>query len=550
MKTKLFKWYAILLIGLTGCYDYSNFDFDKIAFESFSPSYVFPLVKDSITLREILEQSDSIEFIQENADNSYSILYRDTVDAGFATDQFSIPGQTFNQTVTVPGVPIVANPPIATFPFDESYDETLTTTTEPGSNFELKRIDLTGGTLQIVVTNNFRHNVTGKIILISLKNAQGDSLVLPDFTLNGLGTVYTNTIQLSDYYFDSYNNLNNQYNDLNYRVIGSLTTTNNPVNAGDNVSVQVSIVNPVFNKATGKINYSFVQPEQSYNVDLYEASSNIQQHLADPKLTLQFINSYGIPAAATFTKFEFVNESSTIPLTTTGTNIDDLKIGSPNTITHITGSQTTASTTLKLNKDNSNIVTAFNSTPKSINFGARFDLGDNTTNHDYFVNQSSTIKLISEIEIPIYGWAKVNLSDTLSDLELTSLDSIDNVDVSEAEITVTFLIKNQLPLNIYLQATFLDDADQELTSLFDAEELLIKSANVDANGVSTNTATKKTDIRVTKAKYELMSQATKMIISYRLVTGGNDMQSIKILSTNKIGIQASISVKGTIKPEL
>ena len=551
MKTKILKWLAILSLGLTGCYDYSNFE--NFALEPISPSYVFPLVKDSVTMADILEQADSIDLIKENPDHSYSIIFRDSVDAGFATDQFNIGTQNYSETITVPGLPVTPIPPIATFPFDENYNETINTTIDGGGTVELKEVNFSSGIMQITVTNNFHHNVDGNLVInsLKLKNSANpyDSLVL-HFTLTSYGSSFNQSINLSDYNFDAYNNSTGTWNSLTFRAVGSITTTNNPINSGDNISILVSVSNPTFQKITGKINYSFSQAEQTYSTDMFQSMKNIKIHLSDPKLNFYFTNSYGIPMSLSFNKFEFTDSVGvSVPVTTTGTGPNDLSTSSKNYINYITSAQQIAYDTLKLNKDNSNIVDVFNCAPKNIIFGGAFEVGDNTTNHNFFVNESSTIKIKSEVEIPVYGWVKVSSSDTTDISDLPDLQTED-YKVSDLVATFSLIIRNELPLNIYLQAYFVNDANVVQTKLFDGtEQLIIQSSEVNSSGITTKAMTKKTEVALNKAKYDLMKKATKMIVTYRLLTGGADQQSIKILSTNRIGIQARISFKGTVKPK-
>jgi len=288
MKTRIIKWLGVLVIGLTGCYNYSNFE--NIAIDPIKTSFVFPVINDSINIRQILEKSDSIKYLQENVDHSYSILFRDTVNSGNASDQFSIPDQTFNYNLTVPAVPPVPIPS-QTFPFDEESKNSIQTTTEAGAVLEIKGIDFSSGTIQINMINNFHHSVKGTIIFSSLIKGLNDTLKLK-FDLNVYGSTKDTTINLRDYHMNSYHTSTNEYNYFYYRIKGTLTTTNNPVGAGDNVATSVSVISPVFSRITGKINYSFVQSDQSFGVDIFPSNISIQQHLENPKISLKFVNSF------------------------------------------------------------------------------------------------------------------------------------------------------------------------------------------------------------------------------------------------------------------
>jgi hypothetical protein len=536
---------------MTACYDFSVFNDYEVEIETFSPDYIIPLIKDSITLKQILEQSDSFDLIQENTDYSLSVLYRDSTEIGFWSDpeQFGIQDQPYNETLTISTIPTGIVPGTISYPFSSNdYNESFATTTESGGNVELTRIDFSEVTIQVQITNNFHHNIENGIITFkSLKNSTGNPLVM-NFSLNDYGSVYNNSIQLNDNYFlDAYNTTEDLYNNFCFNVSGDLTTiAGNPVNTGDNISIRAVIQDVDFKKITGKINYTITGGDDSFNTDVFQSAKNVELHFSDPRLTMQFINSYGVPMVFNLTNLTFTDSiDQPVLITTTGTGNEDLKVGDPNYINYINGSQQNAITALKMDSNNSNIEEVFNSAPKSVNLSYDVDLGDNTSNHNYFVNKSSTLIMKSEIEIPMYGWAKVTLSDTV-DFDLPEYGD----EIEDASISLHLTVKNEIPLNIYFQAKFLDSNDQIVTTLFDgiAYYMLVESAEVNNNGLSTNAVKRITHVNITKEKYDLMVTATKMVIIYRMTTGGNDKQDVKVLSTNKLDVKANISIRGTINP--
>jgi len=95
MKIKNLKWLGLLLISLTGCYDFSQFD--NIAVDPVNPSYVFPLMQSKITFKELSERTGTNTMVEQHpGSDMYFVEFRDTVDVGLATDLFTIPSVTFN----------------------------------------------------------------------------------------------------------------------------------------------------------------------------------------------------------------------------------------------------------------------------------------------------------------------------------------------------------------------------------------------------------------------------------------------------------------------
>jgi hypothetical protein len=557
MKTKFLRWVGVLYIGLTGCYDITNFD--NIVVDPFTTSYVFPVLNDSITINDILHNADSIKkYLQENTDRSYSILYRKTIDLDSGVTQFTIPNQTFSYSFDIPEIPTgIPLPADQIFPFDTISENSITTTTDAGATIELKGIDFSSGTITIHAVNNFHHAVNGIMTFSSLVNSQNKALVV-HFDLNSYGATKDSTINLVDYHLDAYYPKLDAYNYFFYRIQGTLKTFNAQVNAGDNISIQVSATSPVFSRITGKINYSFVKDNQTVNVDFMpkDLNLNIQEHFVDPKISLKFINNFGIPISATFTQFR-INNKQNLPvnLTSSRSQVGDLQIPNiANLIPPIVRlDQTDTTITYKLNKDNSNIPLAFDNIPTSIDFGGKFDLGDASANHDYFISTTSRIKLEAEAEIPIYGWVSISMTDTLDmiKMDLPRLDSIKDIDITTADIKLVLKILNSIPFEVALQVDFINENTLETTKLFDntVEEPLVLSPNVGVDGTSNETVSKTTSINIDREKYDKISQSTKAIIRFRFELGKSG-QDAKVLSTDKLRIKANFYLSGTVKPKL
>ena len=123
MKIKNLKWLGLLLISLTGCYDFSQFD--NIAVDPVNPSYVFPLMQSKITFKELSERTGTNTMVEQHpGSDMYFVEFRDTVDVGLATDLFTIPSVTFNNSYTIPGGMIPGAFPFTDFNISSTFDNT------------------------------------------------------------------------------------------------------------------------------------------------------------------------------------------------------------------------------------------------------------------------------------------------------------------------------------------------------------------------------------------------------------------------------------------
>lgn len=545
------------MLSMTACYDFSGLKDAEFEFKPVTNSFIFPILNDEITIKQILEKNDSIKFIKIGSDKLITIVYKDSMDVGFNSnpDQFSIPTQSFSQTLALPFIPTGVVVTSQNYNFSSpDYKESIETQAVNGTTTELKSATFVGGTLQITIVNNFNHYIrNGLITLTSLKSPQGNSVTIP-FTADSHGT-FTHTVNLSEYLVDAYDAASTQYNVFAYRISGTIETiAGNIISSTDNISINLSFQNPEFRKITGKINYTFTQSDQSYNIDMFRMGKNIKFHLEDPKLSLYFENTYGVPMALSFNTFAFTDSIDQLkPITTSGTSDRDLKVGAgtKNYINFITEGQQLARDTLVLNKSNSNIADAFNCAPKRLNMGATVEIGDNTDNHNYFVDNTSSFKLKTEVEIPVHGWAQVTMSDTM-EIDLPDIEDEHYV-IDTANIALNLKVTNKTPMGVALQVAFVQNNNPTPTALLFGDnpnyyEPIVKSAVVDSNGnvPAGNEGISEPVISISKAKYKEMTKANKMIVYFKLTTDDVAHQkSVKFLSTSSISIKGSVTIKAT-----
>lgn len=544
MKIKNLKWLGLLLISLTGCYDFSQFD--NITVDPVNPSYVFPLMQSKITFKELSERTGTNTVVEQHpGSDMYFVEFRDTVDVGLATDLFTIPSVPFNDSYTIPGGMIPGAFPFPDFNISSTFDNTYNSI----AGAELKTIDLSAGTLQITITNNINHNISGNITITSLKDKLTGNPVVLDIPSTSGGATYNHSIDITG---DTLNlQPSGAYNTISYTLNATISYGGTPSFTGNSISVNLSINNPNYSKITGKVNYSYVHPDESYSINLFASTIFADQHLAMPKFKVKFRNSFGIPSEVNFTRFEVANNlGTTNPLVNRVVGDSTLLIGSPNLINHVVGNQSSALTVLWLDSLNSNIADMFDIAPKSLSFGATFNLGDASANHDYFIRSDSKFQLQSEIEIPLLGWVITNeITDTILNVDWPDLEKdYKMVDDTTMKIKLKLKFNNELPLNMYLQIKFYDSGGNQVAQLFDSDsKWFIKSSPVNVlTGESSGSTFGYTNVTIDKAKYDEMKQSQDMVIFYKFTTGGNSHQNIKILSTNSISIDMSADVTGTV----
>jgi len=545
MKRTYFKWSALavmLVAGLEGCYDFSKFD--NISIDPISPKLVVPVVNSTISFKELAEREDANTIVvQKPGDTKFYLVYRDTIDVGAAASEFTIPAVAISKTFQLDAGEIPAAPMDITV--NKDFSETYT----PITGSEIKSILLTQGTLNLYIDNHFNKDIVVNIEITSIKKPQGQSekLTIPVGTAGSSNTsidLTNNTIFL----FDGVN-----YNTFFFTAEITIKDNGQPIAAGDYAGIQISLNNLDFSYIVGKINQNIGVPDHDYKVDIFRSTYIADQHLEEPRLSFNFINGYGVPFAFNINSFEASNTTSNevVYLANEGTpDANTLRIGTPNSINYVqTIGGDPATDSLALNKNNSNIEDIFDIAPNQFKLRAGITLGDGSDNHDYFVDKNATLKILSDIEIPLIGWVETNqINDTIVDIELPDLEEDLNLNENDSlKITLKFKFNNNIPLNMYFQAYFLNDMNQELTKLFEDELWLVKSATVSpTTGRATSPTQDYAEIIVNRSKYSLMKDATKIVLQVRFKTGGETHQSVVIESTNYIDIQMSVIAEGTV----
>ncbi len=540
---------GLALFGLvTSCYDFSKFD--NITIDPVDTDMAFPVINSSITFKELVERGDENTIVGiYPGTNQFYVSFRDTNEFGLASDQFTIPSQSFSESVEwpFPSIPLVESG--VDYDFEESFEESFTAI----NGVELKSIDLSAGSITISLNNSFSHPISGNLILVSLKEADGTSVVAPfNIPANGADNI---DVAMANRTLDLYSTANDTYNTFAYSVSATITTNSTAgIYTGQGVSFNMNIGGLDFNELRGEFNYSFDTDYLFSSLDIFSSAYISNMHLADPRLELTLENGFGIPSSLSLFKFEFVNTNTPALVNVANEGVlgeEDLKISLPNYLAPATENTQYGTSLYKLNGQNSNIEDIFDIAPNQLNFGATFTLGDNSGDHNQFVRRDSKINFISYIEVPLEGWATtLVLQDTLENIEWPSIDDLGEVDEESLDVELRFIFNNGLPLDMNLQVLFVDDNENPITSLFDDPGLtpFLESAPIGPNGESVGKTPVLVPVHVKKAKYDLMASATQMIVQYQVNTGGEVQQNVKILSTNEIDLLLTVRMKGTIKP--
>ncbi len=539
------------LVMLGGCYDFSQFDNIKV--EPTSPQMVVPAVNSTISFSDVVEGEDANTIIfTKPGDTRFFIAFRDTLDLFDAATRYSFPDFNFSKVYQldaseVPGGILPSGDSLG--PITKELSETYNSI----AGAEVKTVKLTAGSLNISVVNHFQNDIKAEIKFPSVLDAQGDTLVfIMDRTLPS--QTYTNQISsLANYTLNLTDGT--LYNTFRVEVKLTIHSLGNPITTTDYADIQLSLSGLDFEYIVGKLNETFPLNDIKLNLDAFSSAFEADFSLAEPKLTMKFENAFGIPLGFDINTFKSTNSN-------TGQQVNLVNEGVPPAgsllVTQTNGIDYQASLTqqqpqydsIYVDHQNSNLEDFLAIAPDSILVQSSLVVGDASDNHNYFVKKSSTLKMINEIEFPLVGWienlvirdtVEVDLPDLEEDLNLVNDNSL--------KIRLKLKLINSIPLNVYFQGLFYDDADTLLTQLYDdaSELLLVKSSQINpTTGKTSAPTTHYAYIDIDKSKYDMMEIATKMVLEVRMQTGGSTQQNVVVESTNTLQAMLSVELEGTI----
>lgn len=159
-----------------------------------------------------------------------------------------------------------------------------------------------------------------------------------------------------------------------------------------------------------------------------------------------------------------------------------------------------------------------------------------------FLTKDAELSVLVEGIIPLHFKkdSYIEMKDTMN----IGLDSLFNDNDILEEATLRLTIENGLPLDIDLKiADFLNEKGNSLTTSIE-KDYLIKAPEVNADGTVKTTSKQKIDIKLTKAQFEEISKADRLV--YNIKAHQEQGQEIHFRPQDFFDIRLGIFVKGDI----
>jgi hypothetical protein len=539
LQPKIFLSYFLLpaacLLLLTSCYKKK---FDELKLANASPEYLYPLIDAELSLKDIIDPTKKKLYITEDANGFYTFVYYQDVYEAYITDFLKIDDLAFNQSVSLTGGEIASLPVNTTI--THSFTQSNTLDAENGE--QLKHLTIKSGSIPLNLSSTFRHDIQLVITFPYIKKNNVALTKTVALNYNGSSPVVSNnTIDLSGYSIDLSEN-NTKVNTLTYTAALTVTyKAGSPINATQKLDVQTGLTGIQYQYADGYIgHYDINMPEDTLKIEIFDNAYAGNVYFTDPKVRAIIYNSIG---AASSVK---MNQLETYSNITGQTNITGSIINTNIPINYPAVSEIgqTKTTTIQLDKTNSNVQTVFNPAPDQVIYkmSGIINPGGVTTN---FVTDTSKIRIRGEAEIPLEGKiTQFVLLDTIEDISYPDI-KVDGNDVTVLSAAFNLALVNGFPLNTNIQMYFLDDTGMIVDSLFSTPHF-IASGSIDGNGKVTTPTTVQIKEIFDEARYKRVSTSSKAVIYAFFSSANNGTVPIKIYSSYKIKSNISINVKANV----
>lgn len=505
------KLFVILLLGAMATSCLSDLDFDKVNKVTLNSEWVVPLVKTHLRLSDLVEE-DSVVTI--DGDNLIRIVYEKDSIFGYSISDFAqIPAQAPTVQMVKVGDPALS----------------LSTSLNTIAGSLLKSASFSSGSIQWTINNPSTGNVD---ILFDLGNGTLGNGNPTTFTLNGVGTSTTGTIDMSNAVIDftqgpnPYNNL-----DLTFEVLSSSTAP-----AGTDIEISIEFIDLVPNDIVGYLGTrDHAIPSSNFQVDLGGIEKFVSGlYLENPILKLNVASNIGLPLELDLdidgvSKDGTVEALNLIPQTITGPSIPG----------------TWDTTEVLIDKNTSNIVDFISNLPNNLIFDGMVVSNPNgNTGVDNFIQANGAVSVDLKMELPL----ELRADNMMFEQEIPDIDwgNLRDQENPIEKLDLYFAVDNGFPLETDLELVLLNGIGNPIDT-FSIPDLMMAAA-VDANGrVSSPTRTTAIlSLDTDQLNKLLLSEA--LLIRTHLNTTNNGQTVVKIY--NDYSMEVAIAVKTKLNLEL
>ncbi len=505
-------------------------------------SLVLPIGEATLTLEDILNQLDSVDFINSEGSDIF-VEYSDTL--SWDIREYKMNLNTVPIEKTLQPSPNTITPLPGNFTISYTFDETM----ELGLNTNPldQRVDyvrVNSAKLKITLNKsnldinpeNVKVTLTFPDQKIVFDNPSITSIV---HTPTTFGTEHT--INLSPFTMRTYN----ASSSIPLRIVLDITTGNSPIVASPASTVNFKLDISDFDM---KVAYGFFKPTvsdeaQIESVDLGDFAKDLPEGLfkfSDPELKLTVTNNVGIRLGVNLDYLKAYRKDEVNYDTVYAqfrNNLHSTKI----IIKAAPEYGASATTVYTIDKDSGQIHRLFDNKLLPNKLDYKFRLTSEAREDPDFIIPKPKIDVKFEVKVPLRfsAGSYVEFQDTIPDLNLDSILNQDYIDNAILVLKVT----NGLPVGVELKLKMIDENGIKVNTTIDST-FTINAPVINANGFVDRTKLVGQEIRIEIQKSQLAQLRSTRQIIYNIRVDRKDNEPIRFEKSNSFAVKAGIFVKG------
>ncbi len=479
--------------------------YDDVQLADYSPEFAIPLLTTQLSMEDAFSRFDEDTFLTIDEDGFMTMNYFGDVTARQSSDIFEFIAQTEG-----------------TFPL---FDTISALPFGTPNGFDLDYALINNGTMQIIYSMDFDEPVTF--------NARFPNLVAPD------GEIYEYT------YFHQNANLplfiHPQVDLTGYQ----LRPTNDSIiveyyvyleDSGtreklDNIGL--TLVDFTASYVEGYMGQEIYEiPRDTITIDFFENWTFGDVFFEDPRILVSVINSFGFPVRSQASIMNvFKADGQIVPLQSL--YLDSINIEYP-LLDDVGGVRTTE---FFFDRNNSNIDEVLSGNPIALDYEMRALANpDQDTTIRGFMTDTSSFRVQVEVQLPLHGRTNGFVARDTIDVDFSDYEQ-----VTSAEFKM--ITENNLPMELALQAYFLDAQDVIIDSLFLDRTPIIEAAPVDANGIVTEATELISFIKVNGDRFTNLQQADRILVNLAFSSYNEGQTSVKIFNDQQVEIRMGMKLE-------
>lgn len=421
----------------------------------------------------------------------------------------------------------------AIFPSQQVLDDTISVDMSLGNGETLNTLRLKSGKLVYDINYGIRERTDLTLSMpYATKNGAPFSEVISIISNNVTATVVKDSFDLAGYEFDLTAGTT-AVNTIKARIVADIISSNTaiPFTSSDGVSADLTLSGLEIEFLDGDLgSQSFNLDADTVDFSFDELDFDAQFTLADPRIDLTITNAFGMELGADLSNIEARNDQQSLSLTGLG----NVTIGAP----AYGNFGDSVKTVVSINKTTTNIDDILAINPTQLIFGMNGSTNPGTGPFNNFITDDSYFAVGMDVQIPLYGGISgFQLRDTLD----FPVEAFQNVLSGYIRTDIT----NEFPVDVSVQAYFVDESFNVLDSLKITPVQVLKSSTIDGNGDLVEASNFIENIDLDEDKVNNIKAATQIVLVSSLSTasgGSNAKFYTKYGMDIKLGVYAKVKL--------